>query len=381
MISETPSSGYARLTPFQARAVLVVLVAATVFCVGITLSPLQSTRVGWQGGGEGDMALYRAEVERIRAGEGYYQAAAAELIARGFPTRSVFNWRTPLPMWILGKLPDPILGKWLLGLMALAVLVLSFEAMAREQGHGIGKPVACLLLLIGPLMPCVLGDLFVLPVLWAAMFIALSIGAYGLNRPGWGVALGLSAVFFRELALPYCVLAACLAAWQGRRKELAAWVVGLAAWTLFFGYHAMQVYALVPANARAHAEGWVQFGGAAFVISTVQMTAYLLLLPQWVTALYFVAAMFGFAGWRSALGQRVGLTGCLFVAAFAVAGQPFNQYWGSLVAPLFCFGAAWFPASLRDLWKAARAPALFGGRELGGIPEKDSSRRFDRRRM
>ena len=52
------------------------------------------------------MALYRAEVDRIRNGEGYYQAAAAELTARGYPTRSVFNWRTPLPMWLLGKHAD-----------------------------------------------------------------------------------------------------------------------------------------------------------------------------------------------------------------------------------------------------------------------------------
>jgi len=144
-----PATGYARLAPFQARVVLGLLAVATVLSVAITLSPLGTTRVGNDSPGEGDVALYWAEVERIRAGEGYYEAAAVELVERGYPTRSVFNWRTPLPMWMIGKLPSAVLGKGLLGLLALAVIVLGFEALAREQGHGLGKPVACALLLTG----------------------------------------------------------------------------------------------------------------------------------------------------------------------------------------------------------------------------------------
>ena len=352
-----PPTGYARLAPFQARVVLVLLAVMTVLCVAITLSPLGTTRVGKDPPGEGDVALYWAEVERIRAGEGYYEAAAVELVERGYPTRSVFNWRTPLPMWMIGKLPNPLLGKGLLGLLALAVIVLGFEALAREQGHGLGKPVACALLLTGPLMFCVLGDLFVSPGLWAGVFIVLSICAYGLKKPGWGVAMGLAAVFFRDLALPYCVLAAGLAWWNKRPRELAAWIVGLVAWGIFFAWHGAQIAPLVALDAETHREGWVQFGGLPFVISTAQMTAYLLLLPQWVTALYFVAAMFGFAGWHTAWGQRAGLTVCLFVLAFGIAGHDFNQYWGSLVAPLLCFGVVRFPASLVDLWRRAGGSA------------------------
>ena len=82
------------------------------------------------------MALYRAEVDRIHSGEGYYQAAAAELTARGYPTRSVFNWRTPLPVWLLGKMPAVVLGKALLGAMALLLMLMAFEAVARERMTG-----------------------------------------------------------------------------------------------------------------------------------------------------------------------------------------------------------------------------------------------------
>jgi hypothetical protein len=76
-------------------------------------------------------------------------------------------------------------------------------------------------------------------------------------------------------------------------------------------------------------------------------------VPQWVTAIYLVAAMVGLAGWNTPLGSRIGLSVCLYVMAFAVVGQSFNQYWGSLIAPLLCFGVVRFPASLGDLCRAA----------------------------
>jgi len=359
MTEISPPTGYARLTKTQARVVLAALLLVAGCCVGVTLSPLSRGCVGQQRPGQGDVALYRAEVDRIHAGEGYYEAASAELQERGYPTRSVFNWRTPLPMWLIGQMPAVEWGKVALGGLALAVILTAFAALSREQSVGAISnrpyltPVVCILLLTGPLLPCILGDIFVMPVLWAGVLMALSICAYGVNRPGLGVAAGLAALFCRELALPYCLLAAGLAWWSKRRGELLAWAVGLAAWLAFFGLHCMQVTELIQAGDRAHRGSWFQFGGAGFVIATTQMNAYLLLLPQWVTALYLVAALFGLAGWHTPLGLRVGLTACLFAVAFALVGYEFNQYWGALVSPLWCFGVARFPASLGDLWQAA----------------------------
>ena len=132
-------------------------------------------------------------------------------------------------------------------------------------------------------------------------------------------------------------------------------MLGLAAWLAFFGWHWWQVHELMAAGARAHRESWIQFGSAGFVISIAQMNAYLLLLPQWVTAIYLVAALVGFAGWSTPLGTRIGLAACLYLMAFAVVGQSFNQYWGALVAPLLCFGVARLPASIGDLCRAATA--------------------------
>jgi hypothetical protein len=114
----------------------------------------------------------------------------------------------------------------------------------------------------------------------------------------------------------------------------------------------------MPAGAQAHREGWIQFGGLPFVISTMQMQACLVLLPQWVTAIYFVAVLLGLAGWQGPMAERMGLTVSLYVVAFSVVGHDFNQYWGELIVPLACFGAARSVGALGDLLRAAaRRPA------------------------
>lgn len=98
------------------------------------LSPLWQGKADQPRRGAGDVALYRAEVDRIRNGESYYQATAAELTARGYPTQSVFNWRMPLPMWFIGQLPQAEWAKYILAALSLGLIVLAFEALARDQG-------------------------------------------------------------------------------------------------------------------------------------------------------------------------------------------------------------------------------------------------------
>jgi hypothetical protein len=304
------------------------------------------------------VALYNAEIDRIRAGEGYYAAAAAELRPRGYPTRSVFNWRTPLPMWLIGRLPSNAWGQTLLGSLCLAVLLLSYEWLARETTTK--RAVGCSLLLLGALLPCLLrGGLFAMPELWSGTLIALSIAAYALQRRKLGLAAGIAALFFRELAAPYCLVALLLAARERRWRESLAWLVGLAAYAAYYAQHAATVLAMLGPDEVSHPQGWVRFGGAAFVLSTVQMNAWLLILPQWVAALYFALAMLGLAGWKSAAAQRLGLTICLYVAAFGIVGQPFNQYWGCMFAPLLCFGAAAAPVAWGELWKAAELRSVW----------------------
>jgi hypothetical protein len=351
-----PNAGLARLRPRRARAVLLGWLLLCAGLVAVTFSPLAAGDGGRVRGRRGDVDLYRAEIERVHAGEGYYRVAGEELRERGYPTASPFNWRFPAPMWLMGWMPSLVTGKVLLGMLAGLLLLWAFEAVARQREGRIGLPLATALLLTGPLMPCVLDDLFVMPVLWAGVLIGLSACAYGTNRPGWGVAFGLAAVFLRELAMPYVVVAAGIALANRRWREVAAWGAGLGLFALCYGLHLVHVSGLIRPDDAAHGQGWLQLGGAGFLVAAAQMSAYLVVLPPWVAAIYLGAALLGLAGWNTPLGQRIGLAVCLFLAAFAAVGHDFNQYWGSLFAPLLCFGAARCPASFVELCAAAFPP-------------------------
>jgi hypothetical protein len=355
MTSIATSTGFDRLSPWSARGVLLVVLLAVAFFLAVSLSPLASGFADKPSRGAGDVDLYLAEVQRISHGGGYYEAAFHELHQRGYPTRSVFNWRTPLPMWLLGVLPSAAAGRAIIGTLAAILLALSIHVIARESNSR--RALLGGLVMIGALMPCWLSTIYVMPVVWAGVLIGLSIGAYALNRSGWGVGLGLSALLVRELAAPYCAVCLLIAVTNRRWRESFAWLFGLSAYAAFYAWHTLHVWSLVGPNDRAHAEGWLQFGGAAFIISLAQMNAFLLLLPQWITAIYLPLALLGFAAWNSPTGQRAGLTMCAFVVLFAFIGQPFNQYWGSLFAPLLCMGIAQSPAALADLLRRSRSTA------------------------
>ena len=346
---------FADYSPHMARMILGITAALIVFFVGVTLSPLASGYADAPPRGPSDVDLYRAEIARVHAGENYYEAANLELRARGYPTGSVFNWRTPLPMWLMGVLPDIACGKAILCGLALLALVWSFDLIARERG----KRAACFaaLLLTGAFLPCLVGELCVMPDVWAGVFILLSLLAVARGNTAGGIAFGVSAIFVRELVLPFAVLNLVYALVRRRWKEAAGWFLGLLAFGVYYAWHAAQVSPLIKPGDIVHQGGWILYGGAGFVLSTVQMNVYLLLSPQWVSAIYFPLALLGFSGWRSPRGERSGLVIALFVLLFAVVGRPINQYWGSLIAPLLCLGAAQAPRALSELWRAAK----FGG--------------------
>jgi len=312
-------------------------------------------------GGEGDVGLYQAIVERVRGGENYYSILAEELPARGYPTTSIFNWRTPLPMWLIGVLPLGV-AKGLLTATALCVVLLTYGVMQREAG--MLTALLAVFLLIGALIPCLLGNLYVMPVVWSGTLIALSIVGYGTNRTWLGVSAGLAALFLRDLAAGYVLISLALAIWNKRWRELGFWCGGLAGYALFFAVHTSMVLSLVRPDAVAHEGGWVRFGGAAFLIGICQMNCFLLVRPIWLSALYLVAVLFGALGWKSSFGRRTTLVVTGYLVAFAVVGQAFNQYWGSLLAPLFCLTAARFPGVLDKLVRSA------GGTAMGGqVPQ------------
>lgn len=341
----------------RARFLLGAFLLTSAFFVGVTLSPLARGFADAPDRGPGDLDLYAAEVSRMHDGASYYDAAAAELVARGYPTRSIFNWRTPLPVWLVAKLPDPLMANVLLVATGLGLVVMGFGLLADEGG--LGQGMLAVLFLSGALLPCFLGEPVLLSELWSGVLVALSAVLFGRERRWAAIAIGLAALFARELAAPYVVVCLALAVYERRYRELAAWGVGLAAYAVFYGFHILEVLPRIGATASAHEGGWLRLGGAGFLISTAQMNAYLLLLPQWVTGVFLACALLGAATWNTAAGRLIGLTVAVYAIAFSIVGNDFNQYWGCQIAPLLCLTAARAPWVLKYAWqKAVDQPAL-----------------------
>ncbi len=354
-----PTSSFARLTPLQARVVLAAFIVTAAALVGITFSPLKSGFADQPSRGVSDIDLFLMHVAMVRSAGDYYESAKLEMESRGYPTRSVFNWRTPLPIWLVAQLPSNCVGIVITSLLGICVLMFGCVAVAREGG--LGRAGLCLIFLSGAVMPGMLKGAFIMPEVWSGLFIGLSLCFYAFERRAAAVLFGIAAIFFREFAAPYCLVCLALAAFERRRGEVLGWIVGFAAYAAFYAWHISQVLPLMSPDGLAHTGTWLQFGGAAFVLSLVQMNAYLLLLPQWVTALFLALALVGFAGWQSAWGKRAGFAACAYLAAFGIVGYDFNQYWGSTIAPLLAFGAAQGPRAVLDLVKqstirAARTP-------------------------
>ncbi|MEX0586675.1 MAG: hypothetical protein WD176_08530, partial [Pirellulales bacterium] len=212
-------TAYAFYGRTQARLALIVTVVAIAALVLASLPQFGKPRIGDPSARGRDVALYLAEIDRVAKGEGYYAVAASELRQRGFPTRSVFNWRTPLPTCLIAALGDPRLGKLALGLLATAAGLLALVAVAQQSS--IQAAMGTSILLVGALVFGVLGDSFVMSELWAASLVTLSLGAYGLGRHHFGAFLGIVGLFLRELVGPYCVIGLLLALYARRRGEAA----------------------------------------------------------------------------------------------------------------------------------------------------------------
>jgi hypothetical protein len=87
-----------------------------------------------------------------------------------------------------------------------------------------------------------------------------------------------------------------------------------------------------------------------------------LLSPQWITAVYLAATLVACACWHTPAGRRISLTIVGYSVGFSLVGNDFNQYWGSLTAPVMCLAAARFPATLHSLWREADWESLLPNR-------------------
>ena len=275
-----------------------------------------------------DAKMFESVVVRLRSGEPYYQAMGDALRRGDYPVGSPFNWRTPLHLVAVATVP------WLASRAVLTGLLVSLFAVTMASIRGPSLLVATIGgLQLGLVALQSAHDAVYLNEIWSGTLIGLSVCAFGLRRTLPAVALGIAALFVRELAAPYCVACVLMATWARQRRECAAWLVGAAAYAGYYAWHVAQVVAhLGPTDAAAETD-WVTLGGLPFLQSALRKLGWLSLLPDWVTALTLVALVAGIT--RSAAPAHARAGAAAFVGFFLIAGLPFNDYWGWLAAPIW----------------------------------------------
>ena len=102
----------------------------------------------------------------------------------------------------------------------------------------------------------------------------------------------------------------------------------------------------------AHLDSWIQWGGLPFVLSTLRWNGWLTMAPAWVAAVALAVLLASLFDDRLSLHLR--LPAAAYLALFAVAGHPFNNYWG--VIPLLIYPLL-LGYGLRSLLLLARTAA------------------------
>jgi hypothetical protein len=182
---------------------------------------------------------------------------------------------------------------------------------------------------------------------WSGVLIGLSLAAYLWSAWLPAALLGVSALFVRELSAPYCVACMALAIRARRRQEVIVWMGGLAIFALYYGAHALQVADQIRADDLAHRRSWVQFGGLSFWLATIKTSKALFLAPRVVLAA--VCVLLVSALWSRTLPTHVRWSVIAYSLFFAVAGQPFNDYWGFVSAFVYAVALAYGPDGLWTL--------------------------------
>jgi hypothetical protein len=212
------------ISTVRGRAAIFLLTLLTIGLLalrsGQRVTPINNVRVS-------DITTYHRMIDSLRAGTPYYDAIGGELRRWGYATREVFNWRTPLLMTFEARISNRA-AQGTLVVLALLVCVGSCAVVS-----GLTSMAIAVVMQLGMAALFAGSDAYVMSEPWAGALIALSICAFGLRQRGAGVALGLLALFVREIAAPYCIVATVMAWRQRRRGELAAWLAGAVA---YFAY-------------------------------------------------------------------------------------------------------------------------------------------------
>lgn len=293
-----------------------------------------------------DLALYDRVIERLRAGEHYYDVIAEEQRKAEFPLRPAVAVRLPTLAYFNAWAGETGLVIASFALL-FAVLIAWWRRLGEEEPSSALRLSAMALLVFGASLGTT-RYFFTLHELWSGMLLAL---AFALHRPGrWKAALAVAALALaiREHALPFVLLMAAMAFWRREWREGAAWS-GLA--LVFFGALAWHVHTvnqmLLPSDGES--APWLVLRGLTGFTSNMVLSSNLRFLDGAVAAALVILALFGWIGWKCPAGQFGALLFMGYGLLFMLAGRPDNYYWGFMVTPAFFIGLAFAPRALKGL--------------------------------
>jgi len=289
-----------------------------------------------------DVRTYREMVGRLRAGEPYHVVIGDELRRRGYSTREIFHWRTPLLMTTLAAIPDRA-SHDLLILLGIALIVMTDFTLRK---HGLSIRVTAVVMQIGAALIVATPVAVVLGEVWAGLLIGLSVCAALRQRPLLATSLGMLALFVRELAAPYAVVSALIAVFRRRWAEVRLWGIGAIGYAAYYGWHVIQIRAHQLPGDRS-APGWLALGGVAFLSSALRAQAWTNAAPIWLISIVLVLIVASILDAASPTVLRA--TSAAYLGLFLVAGKPFDWYWGFLAWPTWAIASGFgLAAIVRD---------------------------------
>ena len=299
-----------------------------------------------------DLALYDRAIERIAAGENYYDFIVEEQRLGRYPLRPAITVRLPTLAYIQAW-AGPLGMVFASVLLIAATLWAWWRRLGEEQGDPRVQRFGAAFLLFGSTL--LLNSYYhVLHEMWAGMLLTL---AFGLHRPSrWGAALGVAALALaiREHVLPFVLLLGAMALWRRDWKEMFAWGALVAAFLAYMAWHIAQIEPQLVAGDVA-SPGWMSLRGLEGWLDNIVQSSNLRFLPLWLAGPVVLLMILGWAGWKS----PAGLTGTLlflgYGLAFMIAGRENNFYWGAIIAPPMFIGLAFLPMALSSLLRRASA--------------------------
>jgi hypothetical protein len=328
---------------------VIVIFCSLIFCDNSSPPYQQNKKITVR-----DVNTFQTIMERVHEGQNYYQVVADELRTRGYGLRPFFNFRLPTLAVFLGKIPSPQIGRWLLISLSVLTLIMWIKILDRKAGFYMALFAA--LLLLGTTVFSYTAVAFLFHEVWAGVLVALSIATHKYNR-SLSVTIGLSALFIRELALPFAVIMLIMAYKDKHIKEAFAWLIGIIAFFTYLAIHAKIISSIVT-ESDITSKAWLQFGGWQFVLSTSKWTLPTFFSPWWIDAILLPLAILGLSGWRDDIGTRAFMTMAAYICAFAIAGRSDNYYWGLMYAPLMPLGLIHAPPCLLDLFRSCFKKAV-----------------------